>query len=213
MGNAFHMKPWPRWAQALCSRLLGHQDRNYSDGNLHYAYCLRCGYLFGNPWGDVEKLLPWPKDGDPVFALRSASGAPKTSHCTNEEAQAAIFDVLHGQVAFLKDALEQYAMIATPMGDIARTALASYELPQAHSEPPVELLVSMALRVNHGFGLDDARSQEVQLADMRKVYEEVTGHGFYRAERKAYYAGLIRTADSRDADNGESNTPKDPKRA
>ena len=51
MGNAPHMQPWPRWAQVLCARLLGHQDRNYSDGNRHYAYCLRCGYLFGNPWG------------------------------------------------------------------------------------------------------------------------------------------------------------------
>jgi hypothetical protein len=61
MGNAFHMKPWPRWAQVLCSRLLGHQDRNYSDGNLHYAYCLRCGYLFGNPWGDRYAVANYRK--------------------------------------------------------------------------------------------------------------------------------------------------------
>lgn len=51
MGNAPHMKPWPRAAQFLCGRILGHQDRNYSDGNSHYAYCLHCGYLFGHPWG------------------------------------------------------------------------------------------------------------------------------------------------------------------
>lgn len=52
MGNAPHMKAWPRWAQVLCARLLGHQDRNHSDGKVWYAYCLRCGYLFGHPWSD-----------------------------------------------------------------------------------------------------------------------------------------------------------------
>lgn len=43
--------PWPRWLQWVCALLRGHQDRNYSDGRTHYAYCLRCGRLFGNRWG------------------------------------------------------------------------------------------------------------------------------------------------------------------
>lgn len=58
--------------------------------------------------------------------------------------------------------------------------------------PPLALLVSMALRVNHGFALDDERSQQVQLADMRKVYEEVSGHGFYSLDRTEYYRGLVK---------------------
>lgn len=51
MANADHMVAWHPVAQFFCGRILGHQDRNYSDGERHYAYCLRCGYLFGNPWG------------------------------------------------------------------------------------------------------------------------------------------------------------------
>ena len=50
MGNAPHMKPWPKVLQWVCG-IFWHVDRNYSDGKTHhYAYCLRCGYLFGHPW-------------------------------------------------------------------------------------------------------------------------------------------------------------------
>jgi hypothetical protein len=75
----------------------------------------------------------------------------------------------------------------------ARSAMA---LPK---EPPMELLVSMAMRVNHGFGLDDARSQEVQISDMRKVYEEVSGHGFYSEEVKGRYSAMMKATDGRKA--------------
>lgn len=51
MNTAPHMKAWPWVGRFLCARILGHKDRNYSDGQFHYAYCLRCGYLFGHPWG------------------------------------------------------------------------------------------------------------------------------------------------------------------
>lgn len=54
MNTAPHMKVWPRWARFVCARILGHKDRNYSDGRLHYAYCIRCGYLFGHPWGGSQ---------------------------------------------------------------------------------------------------------------------------------------------------------------
>ena|SRR5437899_4773220 len=58
-------------------------------------------------------------------------------------------------------------------------------------EPTQELLVSMALRANHGFGLDDERSKEIQISDMRKVHEEVVGAGFYREDRKDYYRAML----------------------
>lgn len=58
-------------------------------------------------------------------------------------------------------------------------------------EPTPELLVSMALRVNHGFGLDDERSREVQISNMRKVHEEIVGAGFYRDDRKEYYRTML----------------------
>jgi len=63
---------------------------------------------------------------------------------------------------------------------------------EVSDEPDVALLVSMAMRINHGFGVDDQRSQEIQLADMRRCWEEVVGKGFYRPEnRKQYLAALV----------------------
>ena len=50
MGNAPHMKGWHPILQYLCG-LLTHKDRNYSGNYAHYAYCMRCGKLFGHPWG------------------------------------------------------------------------------------------------------------------------------------------------------------------
>ena len=38
--------PFLQW---LCGVFV-HKDRNSSDGKRHYAYCLRCGRLFGNVW-------------------------------------------------------------------------------------------------------------------------------------------------------------------
>lgn len=58
-------------------------------------------------------------------------------------------------------------------------------------EPPVGLLVSMAMRINHGFGGDSPRSQEVQLANMRKCWEEVVGLGFYRPQNDELYKSHI----------------------
>jgi len=54
-------------------------------------------------------------------------------------------------------------------------------------EPARELLVSMAICLDHGFGLRDARSQEATLYNMRKLWDEVMGRGFYSPERKAFY--------------------------
>lgn len=59
MSTAPHMKAWPWFARFLCARILGHKDRNFAGPQFHYAYCIRCGHLFGNPWGgshEVEHL-------------------------------------------------------------------------------------------------------------------------------------------------------------
>jgi hypothetical protein len=66
--------------------------------------------------------------------------------------------------------------------------MSSFPLPK---EPPLGLLESMATRMRHDFGLDaddtspmssgfTEREREVLLNDMRKIYEEVSGHGFYQ---------------------------------
>jgi len=68
-------------------------------------------------------------------------------------------------------------------------------------DPPPGLLVSMAMRLHHDFGVD-ARAMGViktgwtdaeraaLLGDMRKLYEEVVGLGFYHPDREEAYLAI-----------------------
>ena len=53
--------------------------------------------------------------------------------------------------------------------------------------PPDELLVSMAMRFRHDFGLLEDYQRAALIAQMRQVYEEVIGTGFYSDETTANY--------------------------
>lgn len=44
-------RPWPRALRWACG-VVGHVDRNASNEHGHYAYCTRCGRLFGNVWSN-----------------------------------------------------------------------------------------------------------------------------------------------------------------
>jgi hypothetical protein len=68
--------------------------------------------------------------------------------------------------------------------------------------PPVGLLMSMALRLDHGFGRpgyydamfgpgEHRKRLACALAEMRKLYEEVSGYGFYKPAREAEYAAMM----------------------
>jgi hypothetical protein len=73
-------------------------------------------------------------------------------------------------------------------------------------EPSDGLLMSMAMRKDHALGcpgyydrtlfaqgyegISHARMVEVALGDMRKIYEEVVGAGFYSPEKEADYAAM-----------------------
>ena len=46
--------------------------------------------------------------------------------------------------------------------------------------PPVGLLESMAMRSNHAFGLLEESEKKVHLTTMKQIYEECSGHGFYK---------------------------------
>jgi hypothetical protein len=81
--------------------------------------------------------------------------------------------------------------------------------PDMPKEPPLGLLMSMAIRFDHGLGVpgyydsewfrrpgQPSHKQRVEatLTMMRQLYEEVSGHGFYSTAKEAEYAAL---ADSR----------------
>jgi hypothetical protein len=52
------------------------------------------------------------------------------------------------------------------------------------------LLVSMAMRYRHDFGLLSDNQKRSVLSQMRQIYEEVAGIGFYSPERESHYAAM-----------------------
>jgi len=74
-------------------------------------------------------------------------------------------------------------------------------------EPPIGLLMSMAIRYDHALMSPDYYDQSIfgedvekgnhekilraTLATMRQLYEEVSGHGFYSPEKEEEYAALV----------------------
>jgi hypothetical protein len=70
------------------------------------------------------------------------------------------------------------------------------------TNPPIGLLMSMAIRADHGLGVpgyyDQFKDQGVThaqrvdaaLRQMRQLWEEVVGLGFYSPEKEAEYAAL-----------------------
>lgn len=64
-------------------------------------------------------------------------------------------------------------------------------------EPDRALLCSMAVCLNHGFGLLPAATRSRVLDDMRKLYDEVAGRGYYQPDnRERYLAWLPGEAES-----------------
>jgi len=78
------------------------------------------------------------------------------------------------------------------------------------SQPPVGLLVSMALRMDHGLGVPGYYDQpffkdssggaahlrrfKAAMGTAQQLWEEVTGHGFYQPEKEAEYAARYEEA-------------------
>ena len=77
--------------------------------------------------------------------------------------------------------------------------------PDMPQEPPPGLLMSMAIRFDHGLGVPGYYDQllaagaavdrhatrlESTLRTMRQLYEEVSGYGFYSKAKEAEYAAL-----------------------
>lgn len=74
------------------------------------------------------------------------------------------------------------------------------EQQQRQKEPPPGLLVSIALRLDHGLFMPNIltgeteeqhqRRIEVALQDARRAWEECSGNGFYSPEREAGYLAI-----------------------
>ena len=62
-------------------------------------------------------------------------------------------------------------------------------------EPSDGLLVSMAMRNDHGFGLISESAKASALIPMRQIHEEVVGIGFYRHDRDTKYKAMIEASE------------------
>jgi len=58
-------------------------------------------------------------------------------------------------------------------------------------EPDQALLVSMAMLVYHGFGLLTPEQKQCQLREMRKLWEEVMGRGYYSPDNRERYVAML----------------------
>lgn len=58
-------------------------------------------------------------------------------------------------------------------------------------EPDKALLVSMAMLVYHGFGLLTPEQKQSQLREMRKLWDEVMGRGYYSPDNRERYVALL----------------------
>jgi hypothetical protein len=73
----------------------------------------------------------------------------------------------------------------------ARAVLAYQAALTPPEEPDRALLVSMAMRLDHGFGLATPERQESRLRDMRKLWEEVVGRGYYSPDNRERYVSML----------------------
>ncbi|MDT3454655.1 hypothetical protein ROV80_05280 [Stenotrophomonas pavanii] len=58
-------------------------------------------------------------------------------------------------------------------------------------EPDQALLVSMAMLVYHGFGLLTPEQKQCQLREMRKLWDEVVGRGYYSPDNRERYVAML----------------------
>ncbi len=77
----------------------------------------------------------------------------------------------------------------SPVTDYAVSAIIGALTPPA--EPDQALLVSMAVCLDHGFGLLTPEKQRSQLREMRKLWDEVMGRGHYSPANRERYAAML----------------------
>lgn len=53
--NCCAMNSSLKWSKRILCYLIGHADRNHADEDRHYAYCIRCGKVFGHPWASERE--------------------------------------------------------------------------------------------------------------------------------------------------------------
>jgi len=82
---------------------------------------------------------------------------------------------------------DQIALLAAEVARLNAELLKA----QPPDEPDQALLISMACCLNHGFIQDNKERQESQLYDMRKLWDETAGRGYYKPWNRGRYLSML----------------------
>lgn len=173
------------------------QQRRRAEGR-----CLGCGAPAGEHWGVRPECSAQASTNDRLEALERiaelASELCNAVDCESEDVGGVRPSlVILREIGPLTDRLEKCATPALP-------ARGEAVPPETNATPPVGLLVSMAIRLDHGLGcpgyydspafsasgLTHKRRLESAMSTARELWEEVTGHGFYSPAKEHQYAKL-----------------------
>lgn len=163
--------------------------------------------------GAVQRYECTPKNGGAPFIIERAPDSWELRECdirpaapAGEPAPAPAWTPAPGEAiaVCIDHALERAATLLRRTGysgdaiDASRLAyLRQHPAAALPDEPDRALLCSMAVCLNHGFGLLPAPARSRMLGDMRKLYDEVAGRGYFRPDnRERYLAWLPDEAES-----------------
>lgn len=179
------------------------------------------GFQFNGGWKTWEQVVrgaigetgvtsAYTADQMREYALAAiASAAPSAQTGAQERealmvARAAIAGVVNHPDASQKDkdkslgvALNAIDEIEQLLAESSQTVAAPAQLSE---EPDQALLISMACCLNHGFGLDSKDRQEQQLYDMRKLYDEMAGRGYYKPTNRERYLSMLSEAQGKESE-------------
>ncbi len=164
--------------------------------------CPGCGAPAGEHWGVRPECSAQASTNDRLETLERiaelASELCNAVDCESEDVGGTRPSlVILREIGPLTDRLAKCSTPALP-------ARAEAVAPAPTAAPSVGLLVSMAIRLDHGLGcpgyydspafsasgLTHKRRLEAAMSTARQLWEEVAGVGFYSPAREAYYVGL-----------------------
>ncbi|HHA2690821.1 TPA: hypothetical protein ACOEPG_002800 [Stenotrophomonas maltophilia] len=138
----------------------------------------------------VERLEKAARDAERYRYIRSvAAGEPRDFGRIEDAAFAAHY----GDPAQFDFNVDEQMAALIPLGHSAfnDTGAGKMAALTPHEEPDQALLVSMAMCLSHGFGLDTPEQQQSQLREMRKLWDEVMGRGYYSPDNRERYVAML----------------------
>jgi hypothetical protein len=104
----------------------------------------------------------------------------------------------------------EHLLMGVPTSEVIPEAVARWMLDACDAlrqfqNPSPGLMASMALRLDHRFGMYPAERQLMILADVRSCWEEMVGEGFYTRDRESFYASMIKPVEGPTLDWAEDD--------